>query len=386
MSLCKPQLRDIYQTLSNIAAVKLQDGFILEDEFRLVQHFSGACRAARALMLSSSPGARLLMSVDDIDVANCRRLRNTKIGWIAFLCLCTPILISFLGEFGGEFGISFFIPIMWTLFSVANTFFQEYSNGLFITFWMIVGIFLLNKLGYFDKLKKELMIYDEVKYINKTWKRCKTASRIFISILSIRKMIRMLKKIINCVIKSNDKLKFSKRTIWKNINREYYNHGLVIKQSDLESINLKSLKSFDRIKEFPEIISSLMINGFLSKWGRNKNFMSYSINKYLWKSELLHNPEGVDENNTNINKDKSESVDFFPVENNKFEHISIHNDTPTIENPKMQHFSTLTYTQTKKVNRQYFNSLTYIQTKKRLYNEQNSLIGNMSEEWKEIKI
>jgi hypothetical protein len=46
-----------------------------------------------------------------------------------------------------------------------------------MSFWVIVGLILLNKLGCFDELKKELMIYDEFKFINKTWKRCKNISQ-----------------------------------------------------------------------------------------------------------------------------------------------------------------------------------------------------------------
>jgi len=292
-------------------------------------------------MLGSSPGARLLMSIDDIDVTNCRRLRNTKIGWVAFICLCTPILISFLGEFGGEFGISFFIPTIWTSFSIANTYFLGFNSGLFITFWIIVGLILLNKLGLFDRIKKELMIYDEFKFINKTWKRGKNASQKFRSILSIKKSFRIVKSSLYHIYSRKIKLKDSKAIIWKNINREYHNHGLVIKQSDLEVLNMKVLKATDSITEFPEMVSSVISKGFSSHWEKKKDTLSYLINKYLWKTNetVIQVPHKVE----SINKeDASEEAtkDLITNKNNSnlpnyLTHVSnINRGIQIIENPK----------------------------------------------------
>ena len=411
VSLCKPQLRDIYQTLSNIAAVKMQDGFKLNHEFRLVQHFSGSCRAARALMLSSSPGARLLMSVDDIDVTNCRRLRNTKIGWVAFICLCTPILISFLGELGGEFGISFFIPTIWTSFSIANTFFLAFNSGLFISFWVIVGLILLNKLGCFDKYKKELMIYDEFKFINKTWKRCKNVSQKFRSMLSIKKPFLMIKSFFYYSCSRKIKLSDSKKNIWKNINREYYNHGLVLKQSNLEAINIKTLKTFDATVELPEMVSSMIPKGFSSCWGKKKDTLSHLINKYMWKAyETAQVPhEFVSTKKENASEEEEEVKDLFATENsinllNNSEHLSevieafqvidkvenINKDNNTSEESKKLISEYLSYKNRKiqiveKNKESDFDLLTYIQSTISFYPQENSNVVNLSEHWKEVK-
>jgi len=378
VSLCKPQLREIYQTLSNIAAVKMQDGFTLNHEFRLVQHFSGSCRAARALILGSSPGARLLMSVDDIDSASCRRLRNTKIGWVAFICLCTPVLVSFLGEFGGELGISFFIPTIWTSFSIANTYFLAFNSGLFIFFWIIVGLILLNKLGLFDRIKKELKIYDEFKFINKTWKRCKNASQKFRSILSIKKLFRIVKSSFYHIYSRKIKLKDSKKIIWKNINREYYNHGLVIKQSNLEVLNMKVLKTIDSITDFPEMVSSVISKGFSSHWEKKKDTLSYLINKYLWKTnetvpQIPHKVESINKEDASeeatkdliTNKNNSNSPNYLT-------HISIINrGIQMIEKTKEP---------------ADFDLFTYIKQSISLSPEEKSDdIIILSEHWKEVK-
>ena len=355
----------------------MQDGFKLNHEFRLVQHFSGSCRAARALMLGSSPGARLLMSVDDIDLASCRRLRNTKIGFVAFICLCTPILISFLGELGGEFGISLFIPTLWTSFSIANTFFLAFNSGLFISFWVIVGLILLNKLGCFDSFKKELMIYDEFKFINKTWKRCKNVSQKFRSIFSVKKSIRIVKSIFYHIYNRKIKLKDSKEIIWKNINREYHNHGLVLKQSNLESINMKALKTNDSITEFPEMVSSVISKGFSSHWGKKKDTISYLINKYLWKinetvPQVPHKVESINK------EDASEEATkvLITIKNNInspniLEHLSNKNrEFQNIEKPKEP---------------ADFDLFTYIQNSILFPPEEKSNIVTLSELWKEVK-
>jgi hypothetical protein len=79
MKQLRPQLKQVYHTLSNIAASKLQSE--KADETQIVQHISGACRAAA--QNPELPSSALLGSVEDVDFITCRRSRKSKISFLA---------------------------------------------------------------------------------------------------------------------------------------------------------------------------------------------------------------------------------------------------------------------------------------------------------------
>jgi len=62
----RPQLQQIYHVLNNIAITRMQDGFQMTSDFRLVHHLSGACRATAYTMdtsLSSTQVKHLLIQL-----------------------------------------------------------------------------------------------------------------------------------------------------------------------------------------------------------------------------------------------------------------------------------------------------------------------------------
>ena len=267
ISLCKAQLHEIYQTLSNAAAIKMQDGVYSHDkEIRLVQHFSGACRAARALMLKPSPGSKLLMSLDDTDLASCRRLRTSKGGWLSLLFLNTLILVFLFGDFGQDLFNSLFFSWVWSGFMMFNYLFLSLNDLVFIIFWSTIGFIVANRLGFFDDLKKKYIV--QQLYINegtniqnkvKSWK---ILSQKFSVRLLIRKVIQIAVVFYDSCTKKRKRLLGKKCNIWKNLNQHYSN-------SDMGP-QFENNRILDEGIEFPDSISTIMLKGFSVKWWDEK--------------------------------------------------------------------------------------------------------------------
>ena len=177
----------------------MQDGYKYNSDFRLVQHLSGACRAARASMRGDFPAARLLMSLDDVDIAHCRRRRSSRIPLLFFFCLATPIFLSFLGEVGGDFGLGCIINFIWIGWLMFQNAMMSYSPWLFSFFWIFVILYALHTFHALDEIEKELMIYREVKFTVRMAQRAKSLSNAIWSWMSRRRIYNFLKTIA-CII------------------------------------------------------------------------------------------------------------------------------------------------------------------------------------------
>lgn len=312
MSLCKPQLREIYHVLRNVATVKMQDGFHLSSELRLVQHFSAACRAARANMTTPQPGARLLMSLDDSDVMDCRRLRDTGIGYVAACCLCTPIVMSFMGEFGGEFGLGMFMPIIWTAFAICNNILFGFTSAGFYIFWFSVCVWIANKLGYLEGLKAELQIYDEYRFVCRQIRRVRKAYVYTKSLMSLKLLFKTLKTYVHSMIRT-PRLHSGKARIWMNINRHIVlRDAAVMTAQQHDELMEKEVRAMQSKKEqqqvtFPEGINNMAVKSFLAGWkstGRVSSAARAVTNRVLWgvgKAKPRHD----------INKEQSQQMHGF---------------------------------------------------------------------------
>jgi hypothetical protein len=83
LQVLRPQLKQIYNILSDIALHKLYRMNPFDAEhIRLVQHFSATCRVARMKSLLDLPVCRILRQIDDYDIALCREGRGRLLGLI----------------------------------------------------------------------------------------------------------------------------------------------------------------------------------------------------------------------------------------------------------------------------------------------------------------
>ena len=76
IELVKPQLRVIHRSLTAIASAYAQDGYDKSREFHVVQHLSGACRAARLSAARDLPASYILRQVDDFDIQTCAQHKH----------------------------------------------------------------------------------------------------------------------------------------------------------------------------------------------------------------------------------------------------------------------------------------------------------------------
>jgi len=130
IELAKPQMRVIYRTLNAVATSFVQDGVDKNEEFRVVQHLSAACRAARLHGLKDLPSSYILRQVDDIDVEKCRTHRFFSLGTIAFLCISIPALIAMVNEAIADMAIDNMVESICTAFLIANTYLFNAGSAL----------------------------------------------------------------------------------------------------------------------------------------------------------------------------------------------------------------------------------------------------------------
>eukprot|EP01041_Mallomonas_annulata_P002535 gene2535-4943_t len=94
--LIRPQLQHIYKVLGSITVENVTDkGNILNDDIRVVQHLSAACRASRYLETLRLPSAVLLRGVNDLDSIDSCLDRRAKVDGAEFIYGWRKPLVSF---------------------------------------------------------------------------------------------------------------------------------------------------------------------------------------------------------------------------------------------------------------------------------------------------
>ena len=150
MTAVKPQLKRIYQTLLFVASVRLQDGFSRKNEIVVGHHLSGACRASTQDGTRELPAAQLLLMLDDVDMDNCRELRQFRMGFFVTAVLTLPTIFALSGNLGGNLGINLWIPTIWGAFSVGSSILlTQYGESILSGFIVSLGIVILYKFDFF---------------------------------------------------------------------------------------------------------------------------------------------------------------------------------------------------------------------------------------------
>ena len=224
----RPQLRQIYHVLNNIAMTRLQDGFQVTSNFRLVQHISGACRAASSMMESSLSSCQLLLLIDDVDEEKCRHKRKAT---LHFLVTAVIGFVGFCAMFGDTVGSSimyFFIPTMWQIFVVANTMGSISAEPWMILAYCILGVFLVWKMGFLDDAILQLKLKFFTKNQLEHWKKSERMEKI-LKRFSISYQFKRLKRRIWRYLRSPEKffdelfvsreIKLRRTAVWLGMNR-----------------------------------------------------------------------------------------------------------------------------------------------------------------------
>jgi hypothetical protein len=115
-----------------------------EEEIRVVQHMSAACRASRSKELKGLSSAWLLRQLDDIDAEKCREGRFQYLGTLSFLVIALVITCLLIdGDFGDAF-IEAAIPSFFSSILLLGS--ELYGVSLSA---LLVPIAFLSAIGYY---------------------------------------------------------------------------------------------------------------------------------------------------------------------------------------------------------------------------------------------
>ena len=146
----EPQMRHVHHVLTKIAIqpyrwlVQLEMKIDPENnsDLNAIQFLSGACRAAKHPLARNLPASHLLRSMTDSDEYDFRKRKSTGIKLTFVLLLMLPIVYLLSGEFVGLF-IDFTVPLVWTGYTIANSFILVKSQWYMVGIYLFVGAFLV---------------------------------------------------------------------------------------------------------------------------------------------------------------------------------------------------------------------------------------------------
>jgi hypothetical protein len=119
-----------------------------KEYFRIVQHLSPACRAARRPECAELPSAQILMRVDDNDAAICMSNRNLNLGYVMSFLILIPTLLALSHETIQEGFMEVILPTIFCCFILANDYLLAISPYLLAAPYVIVGIYLIYRYAY----------------------------------------------------------------------------------------------------------------------------------------------------------------------------------------------------------------------------------------------
>ncbi len=142
----RPQLNFIYRTLNKIAIAYAQDEPVDNvHEFRVVQHTSPACRAARLHAADGLASAKILQQVDDLDIEVCHLHNRKRLMMLAFMMLFVPAALSILSVTMGELVLESAVPTVFSGFILANYYLSVASLPALIAMYVFIVWFYIWK-------------------------------------------------------------------------------------------------------------------------------------------------------------------------------------------------------------------------------------------------
>jgi hypothetical protein len=148
----RPQLKTINHVLNHVMLNKTslsRDSISRKERHGIsdvVQHVSGACRAARHSSLVDLPSARVLMNIDDRDVLLCRKVRKFKMGIWSYLIMGIVGLLAVSNNFVTSLLLELVVPTLWCFFLLLNSFIFEVNYVLLLSLYcggiMVFGFYI----------------------------------------------------------------------------------------------------------------------------------------------------------------------------------------------------------------------------------------------------
>ena len=131
----RPQLRSIYRVLYSVAIEYAQERpatALKASEFKVVQHLSAACRAARQSGYLHLASTTILHRVDDVHERDCRRASKYGVPLAAAALIFFPVVIGAVHELMGDLVFEAILPLVLNSFILANSFLYAVSILLLV--------------------------------------------------------------------------------------------------------------------------------------------------------------------------------------------------------------------------------------------------------------
>jgi hypothetical protein len=152
----RAQVNRIVEVLSSVLVAKLMDmedhiasqGTEKVEDFNVAQHMSAACRVARKPILCNLVASKVLMLINDHDVAMCRDARMTRIGFCTKMAIALPTFLALSHESVQQCFLDVLIPSVWCCFVLANAMLWQVSPWLVFAPYVFLILVAVTRYGY----------------------------------------------------------------------------------------------------------------------------------------------------------------------------------------------------------------------------------------------
>jgi hypothetical protein len=168
----RPQIKRIVDVLTSILVSKVSNldkrsvdnssgQPQVENGFNVAQHMSAACRVARKPILNNLVASKILLQLDDHDIAMCRESRLTHINFLTKMLISIPTALALSHESIQECFLDVAIPTLWCCFVLANAMLFALSPFLMVAPYIIVLLAVLARYCYYLPLKRRRRAIDQ---------------------------------------------------------------------------------------------------------------------------------------------------------------------------------------------------------------------------------
>jgi hypothetical protein len=165
----RAQVNRIVDVLNTVLVTKVVEMEEIQDNkgakkvegFNVAQHMSASCRVARKPMLCNLIASKVLMLINDHDVALCRETRLTRVGAITKMIITIPSILAFSHESVQQCFLDVLIPTVWCCFVLANAILWEISPPLMFIPYVVIVIALLYRYCYVVPQRRRRRQYDQ---------------------------------------------------------------------------------------------------------------------------------------------------------------------------------------------------------------------------------
>jgi hypothetical protein len=250
----RPQLLAIYHNLNTVATTRMQDCDESTD-FKACGALVGAIRASFDPSVSNLASSKLLQTVRDSDLIECRMAqKKKKLSWSKWLILLVPLTMAFASEQLGIFAMEVFGPSLWAAFVGANALVIEMGFPLevLLVTYILATFFIYKYIRQYRRMRRRVnnksLASPDSSHVNKTWvSRTKNhiTDPITNKIISLKQLLApsYYSKITTRYIRQRLGLPFAHslrhKLMWRNMNKHSYVQGYVLQVHEIEAESRK---------------------------------------------------------------------------------------------------------------------------------------------------